>query len=320
MAILLRAPQYSAHLEEALRRAGVPTYFARGTRKPDAAGRAMLALLACAAEGLSARRFAEYLSLGEVPEEDAEGAPPAAPPPGDRLATPDEEVLGALLGEAASALDDRGRLEEEEEAQAKPRGPSRRIARAPSETLRAPRHWEKLLVDAAVIGGRDRWERRIKGLHEKLTSDLREYERKAEDSLADHTRRDLGALEALRRFALPLVSELAALPAGATWGEWLDGLAKLATRGIRHPERVLAVLGELRPMSRVGPVDITEVRLVLERRLSQLVVRPSGRRYGKLYIATIEEARGLAFDVVFIPGLAEKLFPPEGGRGSPPPR
>ena len=68
----------------------------------------MLALLACAAEGLSARRFAEYLSLGEVPDEDAEGAPPAAPPPGDRVAPPDEEALGALLGEAASALDDHG--------------------------------------------------------------------------------------------------------------------------------------------------------------------------------------------------------------------
>ena len=78
MAVLLRAPQYAAHLEEALRRANVPAYFARGTRKPDAAGRAMLALLACAAEGLSARRFAEYLSLGEVPDEDADGAPPAA--------------------------------------------------------------------------------------------------------------------------------------------------------------------------------------------------------------------------------------------------
>ena len=37
--------------------------------------------------------------------------------------------------------------------------------------------------------------------------------REAEDSLADHTRRDLGALEALRKFALPLVTELAALPA-----------------------------------------------------------------------------------------------------------
>ena len=323
IAVLLRAPQYAAHLEEALRRAHVPAYFARGTRKPDAAGRAMLALLACAADGLSARRFAEYLSLGEVPDEDADGAPPAAPPPGDRVAPPDEETLGALLGEAAAALDDRGRLEREEaeeEGDALPTQPkpiAEEDRAAAFGTLRAPRHWERLLVDAAVIGGKDRWQKRLLGLHAKLTLDLDAYVKKAEDALEGAVRRDLAALESLRRFALPIVEELAALPGGpgdtkaggATWGEWLDGLAKVATRAIRHPERVLAVLGELRPMARVGPVDITEVRLVLERRLSQLVVRPSGRRYGKVYIATIEEARGLAFEVVFVPGLAEKLFP-----------
>jgi hypothetical protein len=69
MAVLLRAPGlYRAHLEEALRRASVPAWFARGSTRPDPAGRALLALLACAAEGLSARRFAEYLSLAQVPQ------------------------------------------------------------------------------------------------------------------------------------------------------------------------------------------------------------------------------------------------------------
>lgn len=328
MAILLRAPQYSAHLEEALRRAHVPAYFARGTRKPDAAGRAMLALLGCAADGLSARRFAEYLSLGQVPDEDPDGAPPAAPPPGDRVAPPDEETLGALLGEAAASIE--SDTDSDASDDAAELGPAAIGTKAPAPvaeedrtaafgTLRAPRHWERLLVDAAVIGGKERWQKRLDGLHAKLSDDLDAYVKKAEDGLADGVRRDLAALDALRKYALPIVGELAALPGGpsaapalaggATWGEWLDCLAKLATRAIRHPERVLAVLGELRPMGRVGPVDVREVRLVLERRLSQLVVRPTGRRYGKIYVATIEEARGLAFDVVFVPGLAEKIFP-----------
>src|SRR4029453_3640467 len=133
--------------------------------------------------------------------------------------------------------------EEEEEEQQKAVAPVEEDRAAVHGTLRAPRHWEKLLVDAPVIGGRGRWERRLAGLHAKLTSDLKEYEKKAEDGLADHVRRDLGALEALRKFALPIVSELAPLPAfrpgapSALWGEWLDCLAKLATRAIRHPER-----------------------------------------------------------------------------------
>ena len=68
MAVFLRTPQhYLGLLEHALARAGVPAYFDRGTRRPDPAGRAFLALLSCAIEGLSARRFDEYLSLGQVP-------------------------------------------------------------------------------------------------------------------------------------------------------------------------------------------------------------------------------------------------------------
>jgi hypothetical protein len=71
MAIFVRSPQsYFGLLEHALGRAGVPAWFDRGTRRPHPAGRAFLALLACAAEHLSASRFAEYLSLGQVPQLD----------------------------------------------------------------------------------------------------------------------------------------------------------------------------------------------------------------------------------------------------------
>ena len=69
MAVLLRAPEvYGSLLEAALRRAGIPAWFARGTSRPDPSGRAFLALLDCALENLSARRFAEYLSPRDSPE------------------------------------------------------------------------------------------------------------------------------------------------------------------------------------------------------------------------------------------------------------
>ena len=74
MAVLLRSPeQYRAHLEEAFARAGMPVHFARVRVRPDPAGRAFCVLLRCAAEGLSAQRFAEYLSLGQVPDAIARG-------------------------------------------------------------------------------------------------------------------------------------------------------------------------------------------------------------------------------------------------------
>jgi ATP-dependent helicase/nuclease subunit B len=64
IAVLMRSPEgYRAYLEEAFNRAGIPVHYARGAVRPDPSGRAFCALLKCAAEGLSALRFAEYLSL-----------------------------------------------------------------------------------------------------------------------------------------------------------------------------------------------------------------------------------------------------------------
>ena len=62
---------------------GFPAYFENGTKRPDPAGRAFLALLDCAAEELSATRFAEYLSLSQIPKLDALGAPIVAPEAGE---------------------------------------------------------------------------------------------------------------------------------------------------------------------------------------------------------------------------------------------
>lgn len=306
MAVLLRAPQYGAHVVEAFRRAAIPAFFARGTRRPDPAGRAFLALLACAAEQLSARRFSEYLSLGEVPDDGEDGAPPPAAPRAERVAAPDDETLHALLG--AGAADERPD-EIDAPANAAPPPVAEEDRGAAFGTLRTPRHWERLLVEASVIGEAGRWRSRLAGLAEKLARDAEAYDRKDEGALADASRRELAALEALRRFALPLIDDLAALPKRAAWGDWIERLGALASRALRRPERVLAVLGELEPMAKSAQVGIDEVRLVLEPRLSQLLVPELGRRYGKVFVATTDEARGLAFDVVFVPGLAEKMFP-----------
>ena len=315
MAVLLRTPgQYRVHLEEALGRAGVPVHFEQGTVLPDPSGRAFLALLGCAAESLSARRFAEYVSLGEVPDA-VEGVPPLATPPGERWVPPDEELLPVVLSA-------RG----EEDVATPATSPLEVDAAVAGGTLRAPWRWERLLVEAAVIGGRDRWARRLDGLEARLrlagehrndqslarpsgrASEHPDHEAEPETA-REGRERLLRDLDHLRRFALPLLDDLASLPEHATWGEWLDRLSALATRALRDPGRVLAVLSALAPMSDVGPVTLREVQLVLSPRLAELIVAPATRRYGRLLVAPIEAARGLAFDVVFVPGLAERLFP-----------
>jgi ATP-dependent helicase/nuclease subunit B len=288
IAILLRNPEaYQALVEDALKRAGIPAFFTQGTRRPNPSGRAFLALLACAAEGLSASRFSEYLSLGQVPEPDDKGEPPRRDPAW-------VPVQGELFPDIRP------------EKQTTPRpapGPER-----PVKPLRTPQHWERLLVDAAVIGGLDRWIRRLDGLEHELQTQIQELRREDEARLA-HRERQLERLRDLRKFALPIIEFLDRLPQNAVWGDWLDALERLAAMAIRQPEVVLATVAELRPMSNVGPVSLEEVREVLMHRLTFLRTEPTERRYGKVLVATIPEAAGLAFDTVFLPGLGEDLFP-----------
>lgn len=258
IAILLRNPErYRPVIEDALRRAGIPAYFSHGTVRPDPAGRAFLSLLHCAAENLSASRFAEYMSLGQIPSVTvpAEWVPP--------------EDVEALAEERS----------------------------VPESNRPMPWRWEQHLVDASVIGGRDRWERRLRGLE-------------AEWALDKETNAErLEQLRNLREFALPLIDALANLPRAASWGDWLPALRDLAARALRAPDGVLAALAELEPMSSVGPVSLEEAIEVLSERLRFLRREPTSRRWGQVFVGSIDEARGREFGTVFLPGLAEGLFP-----------
>jgi RecB family exonuclease len=289
LAILLRHPgRYQPLVEEALRRASVPAYFSRGVVRPDPAGRAFLALLACALEECSASRFAEYLSLGQVPGEQI--AAPASPLPSD-------EMLRAFTAAEVDAAPAETSVSETDETDED---------RAIAGTLQAPAGWEDLLIDASVIGGAERWERRLRGLENELKVKTREAAG-SDDGRFIHMQ--LERLRNLESFALPLIRRLHELPQSAFWREYIDLLSGLARVSLRRPESVLGVLAELAPMADVGPVRLEEVSHVLGDRLRTLRRDPHERRYGRVFVGSIEEARGRFFKAVFLPGLAEGLFP-----------
>jgi len=289
VAVFLRAPGlYRAHLEEALRRASIPAWFARGSTRPDPAGRALLALLACAAERLTARRFAEYLSLSQVPFPGLSAQ--------DTWMPPEQELSPLELGrEAVEEGADHAEIDSDLDAPTL------------EGTLRAPWRWERLIVDAAVIGGADRWRRRLQGVKEEIV--VRRGELKEDDARAKALARSAEDLDHLTTFALPLIEQLAALPRAASWADWLKHIRDLAVAALREPSGVLCVLAELDPLGPVGPVDLTAVQHVLTPRLRDLSVLPESRPNGAVLVAPVEMARGLVFEVVFVPGLAEKLFP-----------
>ena len=291
VAILLRNPDlYQPLIEDSFRRAGIPAFFTRGTRRPNPSGRALLTLLACASERLSASRFSEYLSLGQVPDLQE---PHTAP---DQTAWIPPQ--GELFPDLPPVPEERPDRPEEWDSE------SPIIA----GTLRSPRHWERLLVDAAVIGGYDRWVRRLGGLASEFRKRIEELAAE-EEPVRGRLAQDLARLENLQRFALPIVKFLDDFPPSGTWKEWLDRLEQLVKIAIRHPEPVLSVLAELRPMSNIGPVTLDEIREALSDRLTFLRSEPTDRRYGKVFVATIPEVSGLSFDIVFLPALGEDIFP-----------
>lgn len=304
MAVFLRAPQqYQGLLEHACARGGVPVYFDRGTRRPDPAGRAFIALLSCGVEGLSAKRFDEYLSLGQVPRIDARTRPALR-----TFVAPRDEAFGfddpdRSLLEPEEANPDTGSVDSDEEA-------------IVAGTLRSPWKWEELIVESSVVGGRSRgdggarWRRRLDGLASSYRIKIDELSRdEPESPRVARLVRDLRNLAHLRTFALPIVDRLADWPDEATWAGWLERFTALATEALVRPERVLATLADLRPMGAIGPVTLEEARDVLHDRLVTLDWDPPARRYGRLFVGTPHQARGRTFRVVFVPGLAERVVP-----------
>ena len=290
IAVLLHDPErYQPYLQEAFARAGIPAHYARGTRRPEPGGRALLALLACATEDLSASRFAEYLSLAQVPE---------------RKASDDEQPAAA--DPEFSALPLSADLEA-------PPAPERDGAEAlasddADNAARAPWRWERLIVDAAVIGSDARWRRRIEGLGNELRAQ-REMVAPENEAHAAAIDRKLRDLKHLGEVAIPIVNALGELPREAPWGEWLEALRALTMRAVRDSDRVLAALAELTALAPVGPVRLDEVKIVLEARLGRLENPARARRYGRVFVSSPLRARGMVFDVVIAPGLAERIFP-----------
>ena len=306
MAIVIRStPQYVGVLEHALARAGVPAYFERGTHRPDPAGRAFLAILNCATDNFSANRFAEYLSLAQVPSLDISGKPPRESGTLTWVASRDD-VFGVLSERAPDEADNSDTDGDNQRSASNSNDDQAVVA----GSLRAPWKWERLLVESAVIGSSERWTRRLEGLTAEYELKIRELTSEQPDSpRIARLERERQNLANLRGFALPLIEEMSAWPKEATWGDWIQLLEAFAPRVLRRPEFVLRVLADLRPMAVVGPVTLAEVRDVLADRLAVLEAEPPAHRYGRVFVCSPDQLRGRVFRVGFVPGLAERLFP-----------
>lgn len=290
IAVFLRAPEaYAGLLESAFARAKIPAHFALGSSRPEPTGRAFLALLACRAEDFSAKRFAEFLSLAPSSRDDVL-LTNDQPKPLDR-----SEKLGALL---------------EGQTPGSARETTPILQKITTSSLSISLLWERLLIEASIVGRKDRWSRRFEALGRSFERELNLLRQTDPASPRIHTvARELRALTELSAFALPIIEALSALPRRTSWKVWLEELGRLATMALEDPTHVITAFTELDPLAEVDDVGYDEVRHVLEGRLGTKTVEPSGHRYGEVFVGTPDLARGRSVAVVFIPGLAERLFP-----------
>ncbi len=272
IAVGLRSPEvYRTSLLDALRRAEVPVQLQLGVPEPYPAGRAFLALLACRAEGLSARRFAEFLALGE-------GRDPARPPAGE------PPVLASATRREPPAL----------------------FCEAPGGWGTRPQRWEALLEESRVIGGEARWQRRLEALAADLRRRARQEDDEAKAAALVERADEVGAL---MDYALPIIERLSRLPDEARWAEWLLAFDSLAATALEAPDPVRAALRELAPMGSVGPAGLAEVQQVLSSRLTLLSRPPRRSREGAVTVGALDDLVGLEFHTVFVPGVVEQQFP-----------
>ena len=163
-----------------------------------------------------------------------------------------------------------------------------------------------------VIEGLDRWQRRLPGLRH-------EYERRLERARRRGATTRRARRPAARSRAARGTSRRSRCRSSHELDGWRDAqhvgrvarprFDALAPRVLRQPARVLRVLAELAPLGRRRAGALSEVREVLAPRLLTLTHEPPRRRHGRVFVGTPQAARGRAFRVVFVPGLAERVFP-----------
>jgi ATP-dependent helicase/nuclease subunit B len=131
-----------------------------------------------------------------------------------------------------------------------------------------------------------------------------------DDAARLRLRRELDRLTELKDFALPLIDRLSKLPQRAAWADWLVLLQELAMATLHRPDEVVDLLVEFQVMADAPNLEPLEnVIRALDEHLRFLRENQDDYRYGRVFVGGIEEARGMCFRLVAIPGLNEGDFP-----------
>ena len=164
---------------------------------------------------------------------------------------------------------------------------------------RSPSRWDRLSADAGIVSGLTMWRERLESRREQCLA------RRLQND------RDPALCDSLLRVIERLASDLAAFPENGSTKEFLDVTLALLDgwilQGELTRERLERVLG---PMGRYAPPSTREGFLSRVRDLlATQTYREGALEDDRVVVARIGAASGMAFRLVFIPGLVERAFP-----------
>jgi hypothetical protein len=163
----------------------------------------------------------------------------------------------------------------------------------------SPARWDRLSAQAGIVSGLESWRSRL--AQAKQDREAREYD---DD-------RDLRLYDSLATLIERLAEDLATIPKGGSWSAYLDATLGLLDRWIERAalthERLERVL---RPLAQYAPAPSRDEFLARVRELLATQRYREGQLGdGRVFVGSIDAARGLRFRRVFVPGLVERAFP-----------
>lgn len=166
--------------------------------------------------------------------------------------------------------------------------------------------WDALTRRLGIVRGASDHRTRL-GVHERHL--LERIERDPEDS--DRWSSELAMVRALAAAVERLEGLFARWPERASLDGHADALeacrALLRVGLDAPPTDPLAALRALGPVA--GEVDISEVGRLLDRLGGAVIADPTRHEEGRVVVRELMAARGVPFDVVIVPNLAERVFP-----------
>ena len=185
-----------------------------------------------------------------------------------------------------------------------------------------PTLWDTISKRANVVRGAETWEQRLKQFADNLERDARDWERQGEiyEARALRMRADAAVARQLLSFVTELID--AADPSGNTswedysrWSKELLGSYLVNYEDLPESERraydaIERILDELKSLDTVSPGPSFEVfRRALNEALQVSVGRLGSVGHG-VFVAPLNLAAAMSFDVVHIVGMIEGAVPP----------